>query len=188
MGGRSAVAGKNEVGLRALTDLRPVGPPRLALPAGTLCSLLAAVRRMARRALAGGAVVASAFAQLGDSPGERQVSLVPAAQIPPATVVPPDATLSRFRIAPGYQLELMASEPLVQDPVAITFGPDGRLWAVEMRGFMPNLDGQGEDEPVGRVVVLADRDGDGRYDEPRVFVDGLWTSGRIRPEIAESRG
>jgi hypothetical protein len=47
------------------------------------------------------------------------------------------------------------------------------MWVVEMRGYMPDLDGTGEDEPVGRVVVLTDRDGDGRYDESKVFVDQL---------------
>ena len=42
--------------------------------------------------------------------------------------------------------------------------PDGRLWVVEMRGFMPNFEGTGEDAPVGQVVVLEDTDDDGRAD------------------------
>jgi mono/diheme cytochrome c family protein len=51
--------------------------------------------------------------------------------------------------------------------------PDGRLWVVEMRGFMPTFDGKGEDQPVGDVVVLEDTDDDGRMDKRTVFLDGL---------------
>ena len=118
-------------------------------------------------------IVTSARAQLGDAPGERQEPIVPPEQIPSASALEPQEALRSFTIAAGYRLELVASEPLVQDPVAMAFGPDGRMWVVEMRGFMPNLDGVGEDAPVGRVVVLRDRDGDGRFDESKVFVDGL---------------
>ena len=51
--------------------------------------------------------------------------------------------------------------------------PEGRLWVVEMRGYMPTFDGKGEDAPVGKVVVLEDTDGDGRADKRTVFLDGL---------------
>ena len=51
--------------------------------------------------------------------------------------------------------------------------PDGRLWVVEMRGFMPTFEGMGEDAPVGQVVVLEDTDDDGRADKRTVFLDGL---------------
>ena len=50
---------------------------------------------------------------------------------------------------------------------------DGRLWVVEMRGFMPDFEGTGEDAPVGQVVVLEDTDDDGRVDKRTVFLDGL---------------
>src|SRR5258707_297574 len=115
-------------------------------------------------------------AQIGDradKAGEVQKSLVPADQIPPAPALTPEEAMKSFKLAPGFKLELAACEPLVEDPVAIAFGPDGRLWVVEMRGYMTDLDGTGEDQPVGRVVVLRDRDGDGRYDESTVFADGL---------------
>ena len=94
----------------------------------------------------------------------------------PATVAPPlspaDA-LKTFHLPPGYRLELVASEPLVADPVWMDMDPDGRLWVVEMRGYMPNVDGKGEDAPVGQVVVLEDTDDDGRADKRTVFLDGL---------------
>src|SRR5512145_712033 len=79
------------------------------------------------------------LAQLGDARGERQVSQVPADRIPPARALSPAEALKSFKLAPGFRLEIAACEPLVQDTVAISFGPDGRLWVVEMRGFMPDL-------------------------------------------------
>lgn len=94
-------------------------------------------------------------------------------EVPPAPVLSPEDERETFRVAPGFRVELVAAEPLVVDPVAMDWDDDGRLYVVEMRGFMPDVDGRGEDEPSGRVVVLTDRDGDGRMDESQVFLDGL---------------
>ena len=74
---------------------------------------------------------------------------------------------------PGYRLELVASEPLIQEPVAFDWDLEGRLWAVEMPGFMADIRGSNEHDPIGRVVVLEDTDGDGRMDKRTVFADGL---------------
>src|SRR5690606_12896900 len=75
--------------------------------------------------------------------------------------------------APGFRLELVAHEPMVQNPVAISWDADGRLWVVEMVGYMPNVDGKGEDVRNGRVSILEDTDGDGRMDKSTLFLDGL---------------
>lgn len=112
-------------------------------------------------------------AQIGDKAGEAQVPIVPANLIPPSPALSAAAEFKTFQVAPGFRVELVASEPLVGDPVAMAFGPDGRMWVVEMRSYMPDLDGHGEDRPVGRVVVLSDTNGDGRMDKSEVFVDGL---------------
>jgi mono/diheme cytochrome c family protein/glucose/arabinose dehydrogenase len=115
-------------------------------------------------------------AQIGDvadKKGEVQRSLVPAEKIPPAPALTPEQALKSFTVAPGYKLELAAAEPLVQEPVAIAFAPDGRMFVVEMRGYMPDLDGNGEDRPTGRVSALRDTDGDGRYDRATIFADNL---------------
>ncbi len=89
---------------------------------------------------------------------------------PPLT---PDDALRTFHLAPGFRIELVASEPLVQDPVALDWDPEGRLWVVEMPGFMPDVAATGEHDPVGRIVVLEDTDRDGRMDRRTVFADGL---------------
>ncbi len=120
--------------------------------------------------------VPSSPAQIGDSqdkPGVVQKSLVPKEQIPPAPVLTPEEALKTFRVAKGYRLKLAASEPQVQEPVAVVFDPDGSMWVAEMRGYMPNVDGTGEDEPNGRIVRLEDRDGDGFYEHSTVFIDEL---------------
>ncbi|HWJ55337.1 MAG TPA: PVC-type heme-binding CxxCH protein, partial [Vicinamibacterales bacterium] len=106
----------------------------------------------------------------------RQGAPAPSAAPAPPTLAPPlspSDALKTFRLAPGYRLELVASEPLVADPVWMDMDPEGRLWVVEMRGYMPTFDGKGEDAPVGKVVVLEDTDGDGRADKRTVFLDGL---------------
>lgn len=91
----------------------------------------------------------------------------------PSPVRTPADELATFQVEPGLKVQLVAAEPLVQDPVVMTFDADGRLWVVEMRGFMPTIDGAGEDKPVGRVSVLEDRNGDGRMDVSTVYLDSL---------------
>ena len=85
----------------------------------------------------------------------------------------PEDALKTFFMPPGYRLELVASEPLIQEPVAFDWDLEGRLWAVEMPGFMADIRGSNEHDPIGRVVVLEDTDGDGRMDKRTVFADGL---------------
>ncbi len=90
-----------------------------------------------------------------------------------APVYSPEEEGTRFHAVDGYHLELVAAEPLVQDPIAIDFDADGRMYVVEMRGYMNNLQGTGEDRPTGRIVVLEDTNHDGRMDKTTVFMDSL---------------
>ncbi|MDQ3292816.1 MAG: dehydrogenase, partial [Bacteroidota bacterium] len=91
----------------------------------------------------------------------------------PSPAKTPAEELSTFQLEPGLKIELVASEPMVQDPVVMAFDADGRLWTVEMRGFMPTIDGAGEKERVGRVSVLEDTNGDGKMDVSTVYLDSL---------------
>jgi glucose/arabinose dehydrogenase/mono/diheme cytochrome c family protein/HEAT repeat protein len=114
-----------------------------------------------------------ALGQQGDNPGAKQPPPPDWLRLPPSPPLSPEEALRAFKVPPGFRVELVAAEPLVEAPVAMAFDPDGRIYVVEMRGFMPNVAGEGEDEPVGRVVVLEDTNGDGRMDSSRVFLDGL---------------
>lgn len=91
----------------------------------------------------------------------------------PAPELSPQEALTAFSIAPGFEIELVAAEPLVEDPVAIAWDEYGRLYVVELRGYMPDAYGTGSEEPVGQVVRLEDTDGDGRMDTSEVFLGGL---------------
>jgi mono/diheme cytochrome c family protein len=86
----------------------------------------------------------------------------------------PEDALKTFFMPPGYHLELVASEPLVQDPIVMDWDVQGRLWVVEMPGFVQNLDASEPNlDPIGKVVVLEDTNHDGRMDKRTVFADGL---------------
>ena len=112
-------------------------------------------------------------AQQGDKKDEVQLDLPANLAIPPATVRSAAEEQATFTVPAGFRVELAAAEPLVGDPVVARFDAHGRLWVVEMRGYMPDIDGKGEDAPVGRVVVLTDDDGDGRMDRSSAFLEGL---------------
>jgi mono/diheme cytochrome c family protein/glucose/arabinose dehydrogenase len=104
---------------------------------------------------------------------ERAAEIFSRVKVPPAPPLAPEEALKTFTTAPGFKLELVAAEPLVVHPIFFEFDPDGRIWAVEYRGYMRDIEGNGEGDPVGRVVVLEDTDADGRADTSTVFLDGL---------------
>jgi putative membrane-bound dehydrogenase-like protein len=92
-----------------------------------------------------------------------------------ASAAPPvrsaDESLRSIQVAPGFKVERVAAEPLIQDPIAFEWGADGKLWIVEMGDYPLGLDGRGK--PGGVVRFLEDTDGDGRYDKQATFLDGL---------------
>jgi putative membrane-bound dehydrogenase-like protein len=91
----------------------------------------------------------------------------------------PAQALEQLRIAPGLRIELVAAEPEIESPVAMAFDEEGKLWVVEMRDY-PNGPAPGQ-PPQGRIRVLEDRDGDGRYESSRVFADGLLFANGLMP-------
>lgn len=98
-------------------------------------------------------------------------AVVPENLIPPSPVLSPAEALESFQLAPGFIIEAVATEPLVEKPVCLDFDPAGRMWVCEMRGYMPDIDGKGENIPEGRISVLEDRDGDGKAEHRTVFLD-----------------
>jgi putative membrane-bound dehydrogenase-like protein len=106
--------------------------------------------------------------------------------------LPPERAIQTMFAGEGLEVELVAAEPLVADPVNLAFGPDGRLWVAEMGDYPKGGDGRGS--PGGRVRCLEDADGDGRIDKSTLVLEGLtfttgahpWRDGAIvssTPEI-----
>jgi putative membrane-bound dehydrogenase-like protein len=83
----------------------------------------------------------------------------------------PEQSLRSIKMRPGFQVELMAAEPLVQSPIAFAWGADGKLWVVEMGDYPLGVDGKGK--PGGRVKFLEDTKGTGKYDKVTVFMENL---------------
>lgn len=83
----------------------------------------------------------------------------------------PEQSLAAFEIEQGYKIELVAAEPLVKDPVAITFDQRGRMFVMEYSDYPI---GPPDGEPsLSKIVMLADSDHDGTLDQRYVFADDL---------------
>jgi putative membrane-bound dehydrogenase-like protein len=98
---------------------------------------------------------------------------------PRTTALPPEQARAAFRAAPGLRVELVACEPQIESPVAMAFDEDGRLWVVEMPDY-PNGPAKGQ-PPEGRIKILEDRDGDGRFEHVTVFADKLLFANGVLP-------
>ena len=91
-----------------------------------------------------------------------------ASELPRIAPTEPGDTASTFTIQPGFDMQLVAAEPLVHDPIAMAFDEQGRMFVVEMRGYSER-----RDENIGAIRLLTDTDQDGVYDKSDVYVDGL---------------
>lgn len=92
-------------------------------------------------------------------------------KLPPPVPLSPEEAMKAFQVEKGFRIELVASEPMIEAPVAMSFDDQGRLYVCEMRGYMHDLNGAGEKEATGRVSLLEDTDGDGRMDKATAFLD-----------------
>jgi putative membrane-bound dehydrogenase-like protein len=114
----------------------------------------------------------------------------------PGKPLSPQEAQKLFKLDDGLRIELVACEPQIESPVAMTFDPDGRLWVVEMRDY-PN--GPEKGKPAqGRIRILEDKDGDGFFETATTWADNLlfanglllWKDGAIvtmAPHIAHLR-
>lgn len=73
----------------------------------------------------------------------------------------------------GYQLELVLSEPEIEEPVMCAWDGNGAMYVVQMMTYMQDADATGEQEPKSRITRHVDTDGDGTYDRHSVFAENL---------------
>ncbi|WP_420146880.1 DUF7133 domain-containing protein [Spirosoma sp.] len=85
----------------------------------------------------------------------------------------PEQSLRLFRVPKGYHMKLVASEPMVREPVAIAWDGNARMYVTEMDTYMQDADATGEHEPISRIMLLEDTNGDGKMDKSSVFIDKL---------------
>lgn len=111
--------------------------------------------------------------QAGDRKNDPQTDLPADLEIPPAPALEPADEHATFAVPPGFEVQLVAAEPLVVDPVQLTFDEQGRLWVVEMTAYMQDADGRDELAPICTIAILTDTDGDGAMDDRRVFAKDL---------------
>lgn len=115
--------------------------------------------------------------------GSKRISVAELLRVPGPAPMSPQDSLKAMRVKPGYNIELVAHEPLVQDPVFVDWDERGRMWVVEM-GDYPFAPGEktndgktGQDKvsdlQFGRIKILEDTNGDSVYDKATLFLDGL---------------
>ncbi len=83
----------------------------------------------------------------------------------------PQQSLATMQVRKGLNVELVVAEPLISSPVAIDFGPDGKLWVAEMADYP--LGAKGNYEPGGRIKLLEKSQNQSRYDKATIFLDRI---------------
>ena len=91
----------------------------------------------------------------------------------------PEESLAAFEIEEGFDIRLFAAEPLVRDPVSIAFDERGRMFVVEYGDYPEGPPNGGE--PLSKIVLLEDTDGDSVADKRTVFAEGLDFAHSIMP-------
>ncbi len=85
----------------------------------------------------------------------------------------PEESLKTFNLPPGYHLEIVASEPMIKEPVAIAWDGNAKMYVAEMLTYMQDADATGERMNISRIMLLEDTNNDGKMDKSSVFIDSL---------------
>jgi putative heme-binding domain-containing protein len=122
------------------------------------------------------ALLVAARATLAQQPARTQGSAptegpqIPHGQTrPPGPALSPAEAIARMKVPEGFQVELVAAEPDLVNPVAMTFDERGRIWVTESLEYPRHSAGPGRD----RIKILEDTDGDGKVDKVTIFAEGL---------------
>ncbi|GAB4029738.1 hypothetical protein GCM10028809_21070 [Spirosoma gilvum] len=105
-----------------------------------------------------------------DDPDWKGIDLEPKAPVQPLS---PTEEASRFLLPPGYKIEPVLTEPAIQQPAAISFDANGRMYVLELRTYMLDADSKGELAPTSRISRWEDKNNDGIYESGTAFVDSL---------------
>ncbi|WP_437224074.1 PVC-type heme-binding CxxCH protein [Planctomicrobium sp. SH661] len=98
-----------------------------------------------------------------------------------ATTTPmdPAEVVKSVKLPPGFELTVVAAEPKVQNPIAMTIDDRGRLWVAENYSWAGGGAGGFDPQQRDRIVILEDTDGDGQHDKRTVF----WDDARLLTSI-----
>ena len=88
---------------------------------------------------------------------------------PPGPAATPQEAIKKMVVPEGFQVELVAAEPDIVNPVAMTFDERGRVWVTESFEYPRREPGPSRD----RIKVLNDKDGDGTAETVTIFAEGL---------------
>ena len=135
----------------------------MAMVRADVCVVM--LRALVAVAIAVGFVRAQAEASIAREPDPKKMASV--------QPLAPAAAMAAIELPAGYHLELVASEPMIHEPAVVAWDGNGRMYVAEMRSYMQDIDGSGAHEPVSRISLLDDTDGDGRMDKRTVFIDEL---------------
>src|ERR1700761_95650 len=100
---------------------------------------------------------------------------------PDPTPKSPEEEMKHIYMPPGYHLQLVASEPMVSQPVAIAWDGDARMYVAEMNTYMLDVNGTHEHEGTCKIKLLEDTNGDGVMDKMTVFADNLVLPRTLQP-------
>ncbi len=109
-------------------------------------------------------------APAADDPANADADLSPR---PPVLPLAAADEAKQFWLPSGYHLEPVLSDPVIQEPAQLAFDGNGRMFVIELRGYVQSLDGVDIMPPLGRISMHEDRDNDGVYERHTVFVDKL---------------
>lgn len=93
----------------------------------------------------------------------------------------PAASIKTMEIPEGFKIQVVASEPMVQEPVSFAFDADGALYVCEWLTYMQDEHGKNQLAPLSRVVKLVDTNGDGKMDKRTVFIDKVILPRNVLP-------
>jgi putative membrane-bound dehydrogenase-like protein len=118
-----------------------------------------------------------AFAFLDEALASKSAASEPdySAELPRIPPKDPAEAMKTFQVLPGFRIEQVAAEPLVRDPIAMSFNENGRLFVVEMCDYSEQ-----DKDFLGQIRMLEDTDGDGQFDKSTIYADKLsWPTALI---------